>query len=526
MLTHQIQRINTTGMMVINHQAQYFPTLFQDHAVEANNPDKRFYFDKILADVPCTGDGAIRKLPKKWRNWSAKDGMSIHNLQLQILMRAMQLVKVGGLVLYSTCSLNPIENEAVVTELFRKANAGSFELVNLNEKLPELIKRPGLNRWPVMEEKEGYKTWKKNSNAGPNANTMQIEQQKEEDLFNIYESFSQLPVPYEGAIKATMFPDNFDTMKNIYKLHHTFRILPHDQNTGGFYLALIRKKAHVTYHKEGQQTQAQQIPTNPSNIVEEVKETEEELKAIQEIQVNVDAIVADEDNDDDKEEVKEEVKEEIKEEETKNQLTIPKAPQEKVPGKNSRAPKPKKTTYVQFHDAKYWSWIKEYYGVNEEILKPLLVWQNEGDKRILLVTPGIKKVLDCDTKGNVNKINMGAKILEKNKDSLMENACPYRICQDGISTAFNAITKRKLKVTAKDFTFFLDKPSYRYDEVPNPELRKELLAIGQGAILLYCSNDGNMKELDMLACLNFKASISVMASKELIESFKIRYLHE
>jgi multisite-specific tRNA:(cytosine-C5)-methyltransferase len=47
-------------------------------------------------------------------------------------MRALSLVKVGGLVLYSTCSLNPIEDEAVVTELFRRALDDSFELVDIH----------------------------------------------------------------------------------------------------------------------------------------------------------------------------------------------------------------------------------------------------------------------------------------------------------------------------------------------------------------------------------------------------------
>jgi len=37
-------------------------------------------FDKILADVPCSGDGAIRKIPKKWRHFTTKDGVALHPL--------------------------------------------------------------------------------------------------------------------------------------------------------------------------------------------------------------------------------------------------------------------------------------------------------------------------------------------------------------------------------------------------------------------------------------------------------------
>lgn len=112
MLIHQVQRISTVGMMVVNHSAQHFPTFkySQDPSPEVwRDPNNKFYFDKVLADVPCTGDGAIRKLPMKWAKWTGKDGLTLHHLQLQILIRAIQLAKPGGLVMYSTCSINPIE---------------------------------------------------------------------------------------------------------------------------------------------------------------------------------------------------------------------------------------------------------------------------------------------------------------------------------------------------------------------------------------------------------------------------------
>lgn len=112
MLIHQVQRISTVPMMVVSHSAQHFPAFKFSHdpAPEVfRDPNNKFYFDKILADVPCTGDGAIRKLPMKWQKWTGKDGLGLHHLQLQILIRAIQLVKPGGLVMYSTCSINPIE---------------------------------------------------------------------------------------------------------------------------------------------------------------------------------------------------------------------------------------------------------------------------------------------------------------------------------------------------------------------------------------------------------------------------------
>merc|ERR1712216_572137 len=101
---------------VTQHKAQTFP-----------GPTSTF--DRIVCDVPCSGDGASRKYPEKWRHWAAHLGRSLHSLQLQIALRAAALVRVGGLVSYSTCSFNPLENEAVVAALLACAG-GALELVS------------------------------------------------------------------------------------------------------------------------------------------------------------------------------------------------------------------------------------------------------------------------------------------------------------------------------------------------------------------------------------------------------------
>jgi len=66
--------------MVGNCHAQYFPKLVDNKADKTFKDGDKFYFDKILADVPCTGDGAIRKIPRKWEKWSTRDGLALHSL--------------------------------------------------------------------------------------------------------------------------------------------------------------------------------------------------------------------------------------------------------------------------------------------------------------------------------------------------------------------------------------------------------------------------------------------------------------
>lgn len=70
-------------------------------------------FDRVVCDVPCSGLGVIRRKPEI-RYKSPEDFADLPALQLQILSQAAKLVKVGGMVQYSTCTLRSEENEAVV----------------------------------------------------------------------------------------------------------------------------------------------------------------------------------------------------------------------------------------------------------------------------------------------------------------------------------------------------------------------------------------------------------------------------
>ena len=81
-------------------------------------------FDCVLADVPCSGDGTSRKDRRAVTDWSPAVGSALHATQLQILRRALHLASArGGRVVYSTCSLNPAEDEAVVAAALAESRA-------------------------------------------------------------------------------------------------------------------------------------------------------------------------------------------------------------------------------------------------------------------------------------------------------------------------------------------------------------------------------------------------------------------
>ena len=84
LLTHQLNRFNTSNVIVTNHNAQEFPWLYKQPK-QASYPgddaaDKRLLFDRVLCDVPCSSDAAIRKIPAKWSSWSPRESQTLHPL--------------------------------------------------------------------------------------------------------------------------------------------------------------------------------------------------------------------------------------------------------------------------------------------------------------------------------------------------------------------------------------------------------------------------------------------------------------
>jgi multisite-specific tRNA:(cytosine-C5)-methyltransferase len=106
LMIHRTRTLATPSLVVTGVPGQEFPLLEVD--------GKAMHFDRVLCDVPCSGDGTLRKSHSTLTKWHWNHGLGLHILQLQLLKRGLELVKVGGFLVYSTCSLNPIENEVRV----------------------------------------------------------------------------------------------------------------------------------------------------------------------------------------------------------------------------------------------------------------------------------------------------------------------------------------------------------------------------------------------------------------------------
>jgi 16S rRNA (cytosine967-C5)-methyltransferase len=115
-------------------------------------------FDRVLADVPCSGFGTLRRNPDlKWKR-KKEDLKRLSQLQFSILKNLSGYVKEGGLLIYSTCTVFHEENEEVVEKFLSEQRA--FQLDSLVEVLPEkchfFIKRGSFKTFPPAGELDGF----------------------------------------------------------------------------------------------------------------------------------------------------------------------------------------------------------------------------------------------------------------------------------------------------------------------------------------------------------------------------------
>ena len=91
-------------------------------------------FDRVLIDVPCSNTGVIRRKPDVLYRLKPEDFDYLPKLQLALLKNAGNFVPKGGLLVYSTCSIDPEENQGVVEQFLKQNN--DFYLINSHISLP------------------------------------------------------------------------------------------------------------------------------------------------------------------------------------------------------------------------------------------------------------------------------------------------------------------------------------------------------------------------------------------------------
>jgi 16S rRNA (cytosine1407-C5)-methyltransferase len=103
------------------------------------------YFDKVLVDAPCSMEGRFTTNdPDSYKEWSLKKVKELSHRQKYLLRSALTATKVGGVVVYSTCTLSPEENEGVIDWLLEK-EGDSIQIEKID--IPHLNLSPGIREW-------------------------------------------------------------------------------------------------------------------------------------------------------------------------------------------------------------------------------------------------------------------------------------------------------------------------------------------------------------------------------------------
>lgn len=112
-------------------------------------------YDRILLDAPCSSERHLLGNPDLLSDWSPSRTGRLATQQAAMLFAALEAVKRGGIILYSTCSISPSENEAVVRKVLER-RSGRLEEMDLNFGYPALERvGPGFRILPDRAEGAG-----------------------------------------------------------------------------------------------------------------------------------------------------------------------------------------------------------------------------------------------------------------------------------------------------------------------------------------------------------------------------------
>jgi multisite-specific tRNA:(cytosine-C5)-methyltransferase len=536
MLAHQLKRFGAPNLMVTHHDAQSFPAVTP--------------FDRVLCDVPCSGDGTLRKAPDMWRRWTPMLGNGIHRLQKNILRRGVELLSPGGRIIYSTCSMNPVENEAIVADALRHFGPTVLELIDVSAELPLLKRRNGLVSWKVKDT-AGFKEpgafgtegagspnpapVKKHATSGvdvatPEPVSLDGNEKSAADEGASLESvtkgksaepkemgfpadgwfakFSQVPERRRKRVVETLFPPTDDELASgHFPLERCMRLVPYDQDTGSFFVAVLVKKGtpavgapvaiRVEAKTDGNKDTADKAAGDMA-VEGQSADVEADGSVTLKAVVNSEAIGMEEDGgtvDDVAGEGEGDgmlpatagnVKKGVKERQGSRLITDdPLVGLERV----------NEAVMLRLSDA---------FGLDEASCRECLMTRGaEKDKfkRVLVVSPAVRAMLrlsigspegiDASAKGKLRVVNAGVRVFERT--SRRDTDLPFRILSDGIEVLRRSMSKRIVAVDMEDLQKMLVHEAVDISSFAQRETRVSLNALASGSAVMVCG-EGNDAE--------------------------------
>lgn len=232
------------------------------------NLSKKFkgYFDKILVDAPCSGEGMFRKDNEAVKSWGKFKTEVCAEMQREILEYAHVMLKPGGHILYSTCTFDPAEDENMIAEFMEKYPVyellplekvggivdGLYEMSNAARLWPHKLKGEG-HFTAMLEKKSDGNKFDGDSDKPRNGKSYKILKEVPDEFKKFWEKnmHGEIPSGYyytagDGLYHLPCTPPDIDGLKvpkiglNMGELNHG-KFKPSQQFAMAYGEALIRK---------------------------------------------------------------------------------------------------------------------------------------------------------------------------------------------------------------------------------------------------------------------------------------------
>ncbi|CAK4084835.1 unnamed protein product [Aphanomyces euteiches] len=458
MLVHRLSRNTLQSAVVTCSPGQEFPGLYDvsTGALQSTNA-----FDRVLCDVPCSGDGTLRKSQALWKEWHIGQGLTLFPTQLALALRGAALLKVGGTMVYSTCSFNPIEDEAVVAELLRRSD-GALEGVDPDGKLPGLQYRPGRVAWSV-----GWRSKSKSHGKGH-----VLKKVDATDEFHVwFDDYNEVPTQLQGdRILRCMFPPTEASTQAV--LRRTMRLVPTDQDSGGFFIAILRKTKELPGVNQSGLDPLDEVQTGlppPGYICKLCQGAGHYMKHCE----LFDAAAYDNS--------------------TTDEPTTKKAKMDEnaIADKSAEGSK-KDEPYRRITDD-VWAALTSFYGIAENSSLRTQLWsRSDSSAQINYVQDAIAAT--CLAGDALSVVNTGLKVFSKTSDGF------FRPTSEGLASLRSHLTKRLLAFSLADFKVLVERtdavPFSALNDLVADESTKKLAELPLGPAIGMLLKPASMGSLD------------------------------
>lgn len=205
-LSENIERMGIKNGIVTNETPQRLASRFDS------------FFDKVLVDAPCSGEGMFRKNPEAMEEWNIENIEISWKRQIEILNCAKEMLREGGILVYSTCTFSPEEDEQVIERFLNENKEFSIEEVNVWDGFSRGRKEwtlTGMEKienairiWPHKTEGEGHFIAVLRKNSGKPSRKVRYRKSANKDEIKDFLSFQKeyLNKSFDGNF--TLWGDN------------------------------------------------------------------------------------------------------------------------------------------------------------------------------------------------------------------------------------------------------------------------------------------------------------------------------